>query len=853
MGGHGAWGFFVFQVSALVAAGCTFAAAIASRERLRLHAADGVAASLLTLIGFQLVPLPAGVVATLSPYQSELLPAWTAGSPFGEWSRLTLAPWQTARQLGLVASGLLLFVAIRHRLSRPGALPRLARFLGGLGIAVSGFALLQYFVGNGKYYWIYESPFLDTTNGVKGPFVNTNHFGGFAVLTLPAMLWLALTSHTETDASSPDLLRRIDLWRIIGFVGLVLLLLAIPLSFSRAALLGLVVASGAWMLLHRSGRLPIGTLVGGLLSVCLIAVLGLTLLGDRLETQVENNVQSLATTDLEKLDSGSSRRQIWEVTLQGAAKFPIFGAGLGAHPSLYPHFWRGPTHDLAYSHVECGPLQMLLEIGGLGLLLIVAAVGVVGWCGWRRLRAADPSERAVVAVFAAMLAAHLLHTMTDFVWHTPGCMVLVAAAAAALLANSRSVAAATRLHQVRPMAGLLAVAVVAAVALPGGVRQLNAREHWVGYLASDGIASEMVEMRLDRIRRAATADPTSPLILAHDARMLSEMFAKVQKDADRLELQTLRDAAINGGFGDAEAVAAWLRKDGVAGDAALLLTAARRQAQRSLRANPLDPELYVLLARTEFLESSGDAADGGVLFDQALVCGPDRPATHFELGRERMRQNRQEEAIAHWKTAFSLARGYQQMIATLLAPLLPAEDFIAIFEPDADALAVARTPYLLFGARGGTKAFTAELATHWIALAEESSAARAVGCYRKAFGYCEEIGDAERCELCARKAAEIAPFDFDCRKLLAQFLVGRQRYAEATEHLTWCAKQKPDNDALRKQAVLCEQAAATQRRERDQMRWQGAEPSSPDQSAGGVVPVGGQVGRSPFDAGSAVR
>src|SRR6201999_2038999 len=71
----------------------------------------------------------------------------------------------------------------------------LANFLTMFGLALAGFALVQDFGWNGKFYWIRPteapSPF--------GPFANHNHFAGFMELLIPVPIGLVLTRAVRSE------------------------------------------------------------------------------------------------------------------------------------------------------------------------------------------------------------------------------------------------------------------------------------------------------------------------------------------------------------------------------------------------------------------------------------------------------------------------------------------------------------------------------------------------------------------------------------------------------------------------------------------------------------------------------
>ena len=820
-GGRGPYGAMTFQVTTLLAAIVVAGCRLLRRERWAWHPVDAATAAFAAVVALQLMPLPVDWVATLAPVRKELLPLWGSDATLPEWTTISFAPWQTSRQLGFVLCGGLLLVTIRQQLGRPGTVDRLAKSIAALGLVMATFALLQYLAGNGLYYWVYESPYQDTTNGTKGPFINTNHFGGFCVQTLPATLWLLLRPADPTR-------RHDQMWRAAAAFGTLALLAAIVLSGSRAGLVGIVVASTAWLVLHRRERLSAATVMIGLLTLTVGTTAVLAVMGSELETQVEDNVNSLATTDLERLDQQEGRRRIWGITRQGIEESPVLGTGLGSHASLYHRFWDGLSTAKSYSHVENGPLQATLETGLVGFAIVAAGLLAIGMAVWRRLRDTElPIDRALFAVPVAMLAANLVHTQTDFVWHTPGCMVLVLFAAAAATARYRNGLPATndrersdgqrtnasqqggRFSRYGSIACVAAVVAVAAtIALPMTARQWQAEQGWVRHVKAMKASSvkdrSIVDLRLRTIRQAATADPTDPRILERDARSLLQAFDREQRKRDKLDYASLRDAVRAGGFESPQQVREWLLKDGVAGENVKLLAAARVQAKRALAAQPAAPGMYVLLAQTNFLDVVGDDPRIDIpLYEQALAVDPTEAATHFELGRELMRLNEFDAALAHWKTAFTNDYRYQKRIGLFVARYVPADQFIEVFEPDWAALTRLRTVYRVSGRPEGEAIIVAALAEHWEQQATQVEPINAVHCCTRAYNCYSELERYEDCERVARDACRYEPNLFASRLLLGRCLYRQGDFAEALPHLTWAAKQKPDNEPLQVQAKTC--------------------------------------------------
>src|SRR3989449_5817991 len=108
----------------------------------------------------------------------------------------------------------------------------------GFGFLVSLFAILQHLTSNGKLYWFRE---IRSGGNPLGPYVNRNHFAGFAELVLP----LALV---------PLVLGRVrrERWPIVGlFAGLSIRTLFLSVSRGRIVRFGAEVSVLALVMIER--------------------------------------------------------------------------------------------------------------------------------------------------------------------------------------------------------------------------------------------------------------------------------------------------------------------------------------------------------------------------------------------------------------------------------------------------------------------------------------------------------------------------------------------------------------------------------------------------------------------------
>jgi O-antigen ligase len=184
-----------------------------------------------------------------------------------------------------------------------------------------------------------------------------------------------------------------------------------------------------------------GLAVGALLVGLLVAV-GLTILGRRAVTVAVLGIAVVAAilvprvlADAPSAEFGSrisiassDRIQAARAALRLAERRPLTGAGPG-QATLY---WVGPdgrTLTVQYVHNEY--LQVLAELGMVGLALLLALLAVVAQMVWRgRDLVGTPATWAGVV---AGLSALAVHSGLDFLWHLPA-IPLTAAVLAGLAA-----------------------------------------------------------------------------------------------------------------------------------------------------------------------------------------------------------------------------------------------------------------------------------------------------------------------------------------------------------------------------------------------------------------------------------
>jgi O-antigen ligase len=111
--------------------------------------------------------------------------------------------------------------------------------------------------------------------------------------------------------------------------------------------------------------------------------------------------------------SSQSRMVIWSTTIPAITDFMPFGSGLGSFPKVYPLYEKVEKLDpTVVVHAHNDYLELALELGIAGVLLILAFLawwGAAVWQVWRSAEA-SPFVRAASIASAAMLA----HSLVDF-------------------------------------------------------------------------------------------------------------------------------------------------------------------------------------------------------------------------------------------------------------------------------------------------------------------------------------------------------------------------------------------------------------------------------------------------------
>jgi len=356
----------------------------------------------ILLLFLQLLPLPPTLLRAVSPRTAEIYslclsdirardnpgptePSGTPGSldqgeraPSPTDGSLSLYRFRTRTEILKWLSYLVLLSLImnyRPEGSTTAFVRRIVIAVCASGALVALIGLGQKVLGARAIYGFWK-PLSKSDTSFMGPFVNANHFAGYIELTLPTILavytgWLGVRlGRRHTSAVVRGLLGKLQdpLYNkaALALVGLLLVTASLFLSFSRAGVVSFLVSSAVttavWAAMERRlgserwARIRPAFLMGAALVFLLFAGAALFVV--------------LAKTGEVTAGGRLSRLPLWFDTLRMYRDFPLFGVGLGTFSYVYPLY---KTHggSLAFTHAENDYLQLLVETGAVGFVLVV--------------------------------------------------------------------------------------------------------------------------------------------------------------------------------------------------------------------------------------------------------------------------------------------------------------------------------------------------------------------------------------------------------------------------------------------------------------------------------------------------
>ncbi len=264
------------------------------------------------------------------------------------------------------------------------------------GFVVSIFGILQHLTFNGKLYWFREMHY----GGIPfGPYVNRNHFAGFAELFIPMSLVPLMLGKVRRER-----------WLIVGLFAIVSIG-SLFLAASRGGIVSLaveVVVVVMWMSLRRMGPKQ---MLGGA-AVLVAALVMVSWLGVK---EITQRFSSMKAMEVSSGKRASMRRDTWRIFVE----HPWMGTGLGTLQIVFPPY-ETLYDGRIVNHAHNDYVEALAETGIAGGLCCALYLGLLLFHSSQQLSGGNTSFAAVLNLSGLVACSgFLVHSLVDFNLHLP--------------------------------------------------------------------------------------------------------------------------------------------------------------------------------------------------------------------------------------------------------------------------------------------------------------------------------------------------------------------------------------------------------------------------------------------------
>jgi O-antigen ligase len=386
-----------------------------------------VALALIAYVLIQMFPLPAGVVALLSPARASWEAAFREALQMPPARLLTLSvdPEGSRRALALVAAAIMAFAAGAYLVTSRTRVRRVVAVLLGVAILEALYGLAESLTGHQQVLWIpVDEEF------ARGTFYNRNHFAAMLSLFVPVSIgWFYYrTAAARSELEKTHLLPATS-WDVLGsrqglwLIAPALLVLGVIQSFSRGAFSSMLLGIALMFGIGARGRT---TRAVSWLSVPL--ALAILAYGIQSDYQVVLERFGMLAEDVQQ----EGRTRIWNDSLGIVRDYPLFGVGLGNFPRLYMQYASVDTMWYpSQAHNEW--LEALITLGAVGMSLAVVALVAFFVTTFRRIRRSGRDQPWLLGMWCGLIGL-AMHCFAEFNLHIPS-LAITAALFAGILAG----------------------------------------------------------------------------------------------------------------------------------------------------------------------------------------------------------------------------------------------------------------------------------------------------------------------------------------------------------------------------------------------------------------------------------
>jgi O-antigen ligase len=375
----------------------------------------GLLLLLFSWVLLQLVPLPPGLVAKISPARWVAASAARAatGQEINAWLAVSVAPPATVERLLDLLPALTAFVAVRQMASWWSDRIWLAV------APVVAVAWLESLLALVQFYFMRMAG--GDAASATGTYVNRNHFAGLLEMGLPLAFMAAIHAWKKGsvfgEPSAAPALRACAFLAIAACI-----LIGVIISLSRTGFVStLAVVGVTTVILLLSRRVGEARRRPTWLWILPIAAPLCALVFLSTKEMVSRFAEVLATEEISK----GTRLEIWNDTQRLIAAYPWTGCGLGAYErGLFQFKTAAPVYTVDFAHNDY--LQIISELGWPGAVIVAL---IAGWILWRIVSVVLFGRGGNWELGVGLLGVFLalaLHSLADFNLYIPANALAVA-------------------------------------------------------------------------------------------------------------------------------------------------------------------------------------------------------------------------------------------------------------------------------------------------------------------------------------------------------------------------------------------------------------------------------------------
>jgi len=408
---------------------------------------------LAAFVALQIIPLPRGVVAAVSPAVTQHYDQAAASLPPGTTESvryyLSYYPWATREALVALAVYAGFFWLIVNVFNTPARIRRLAAIVVCAGGAIALYGLTEYFTGSERILFYRKTVDI---NRVTGTYVSSSSLAAYLAVLLPVAVAYALACRSSRPVGAErdlrlaqangslrwyttvtSLIQRTSIGQLLLLFLVLAMAVALALSFSRGGLAALAIGGLTFVVLaRRRHRRRSWRFVLPLVAAGLVVTVALLAAADPVWTWLIRGLE------LEGDLSTVNRLKVWNGTVQMISSLWASGSGLGTFRYAFPAFLPGGI-NLYFDHAHQEFLELVAEVGIPGaaaaLWLLVALIVRVA-------RGMPPQHQRAARVLAigliAALVAVVSHAFVDFPLHIPAIALTAIAVTGMLVASLKA-------------------------------------------------------------------------------------------------------------------------------------------------------------------------------------------------------------------------------------------------------------------------------------------------------------------------------------------------------------------------------------------------------------------------------